>query len=173
MAFSLVGIADLATASPFIRVEAEVVLKALSTAATRPPTSVPEVKVLIDCVKILEAITARAPEGQRSDLVAILVTVLVALLQPDGATLVQTEPRALMHQCALQALMRVGPQYPAEFKAVISEAPQLKEKLEKAVRANAQKSQHQQQAQQRQASAQAAAPKIQLKMDFSAFGSSS
>ena len=78
------------------------------------------------------------------------------------------QSRAL-HEQALQKLMKIGPLYPAAFKSVISGAPDLKSKLEGAIRANQaavnkMKAQHSQVKQ-----AMPAAPSIKLKMDFSNF----
>lgn len=43
-----------------------------------------------------------------------------------------------LHEQALQWLMRIGPKYPQEFKALMSQSTELRTKLETAIRHNQQ-----------------------------------
>ena len=104
---------------------------------------------------------------------SILVPILVSLLvEPEllGRTgkISQT-----LHEQVLAKLMKVCPAYPAHFRSVMQASPDLRVRLEAAVKAQ------QQQAQDSRASAaalslknassQPAKPAIKLKMDFSNF----
>ncbi|CAB1311701.1 unnamed protein product [Coregonus sp. 'balchen'] len=70
-----------------------------------------------------------------------------------------------LHEFALQNLMRIGPLYPAAFKTVIGAAPELKTRLESAVRANQASSKAKAAALLAQPTVQAA-PTIKLKTSF-------
>lgn len=67
---------------------------------------------------------------------------------------------------ASSAPIQVGPAYPQAFRTVVGLAPQLKQRLEAAIKAGKGGGSGAGAAAQRSASA---APKIQLKMDFSNF----
>jgi hypothetical protein len=70
-----------------------------------------------------------------------------------------------LHDFALQNLMRIGPLYPAAFKTVIGAAPELKTRLESAIRANQASSKAREAARLAQPAVQAA-PTIKLKTSF-------
>lgn len=77
-----------------------------------------------------------------------------------------------LHEQSLQWLMRIGPNYPQEFKTLMSQSTDLRTKLEAAVRHN------QQNANQKQKSHTAnktqtnqSKPTIELKTNFSNFSS--
>lgn len=112
-------------------------------------------------------------------LLQLLMRVLVALLLEPSAAGVTAMSRRL-HDTALQRLMRIGPQYPVHFRNVMHTCPELKQRLEAAVKVQqAAAAAAAATAQQRHLSAAAASaikqtpakPSIQLKMDFSNFGS--
>lgn len=81
------------------------------------------------------------------------------------------QARAL-HDQVLQRVIKIGHQYQLAFRTVITASPDLKNKLEAAIRAqsaSSMKAKQQQQLRQQQKSALPAAPSIKLKMDFSNF----
>lgn len=120
-------------------------------------------------------------------MLTILVPILVSYLLPAAQlqpTPANNKLRIALHEHSLQWLMKIGPRYPHEFKALMSEAPQLRIQLESAVRVSqqlgSQKGRHDAQNSVKANAAAAAAassapvkPIIQLKMDFSNFTASS
>lgn len=118
-------------------------------------------------------------------MLTILVPILVSYLLPAAQLQTSTKLRLALHDQSLQWLMKIGPRYPQEFKALMSEAPQLRTQLEAAVRVSQQlgsqtslKGRHDAHNSVKAAAAAAASsapvkPIIQLKMDFSNFTESS
>lgn len=82
------------------------------------------------------------------------------------------QARAL-HDQVLQRVIKIGHQYQAAFKIVVTASPDLKAKLEGAIRAQnasiTKDKKMQQMRNQAKAAAVPAAPSIKLKMDFSNF----
>lgn len=98
-------------------------------------------------------------------MLGLLVPILISLLSdsanlPKGNKVIKT-----LHEQTLQKLMRIGPKYPEPFRTVMTSMPDLKRRLEAAVRAN------QPIAKPKQPTVQAkvapAKPSITLRMDFS------
>lgn len=98
-------------------------------------------------------------------LLALLVPTLVSYLLDENAISSAPQVSKGLHDFALQNLMRIGPLYPAAFKIVIGAVPDLKIRLESAVRANQASSRAKAAARQAQPTAQAA-PTIKLKTSF-------
>lgn len=80
-----------------------------------------------------------------------------------------------LHDYALQWLMRIGPKYPQEFKALMSQSADLRNKLETAIR-NGQQTIHQNQKLKNELqnnaktnSTQQQKPTIELKTNFNNF----
>ena len=99
-------------------------------------------------------------------MMAILIPCLVQLLLDGSQRTNPSKFASQLHDHCLQRLTKIGPLYPEPFKIVMGQSPELKQKLEAAVRNN--------QGTARRAAGQqepkaAAKPKIQLKMDFSNF----
>ena len=100
-------------------------------------------------------------------MLGLLVPILISLLSdsanlPKGGKVTKT-----LHEQALQKLMKIGPKYPEPFRTVMSSAPDLKPRLEAAVRANQPAAKPKQPAVQPKAAP--AQPSIKLRMDFSNF----
>ena len=145
----------------------------LSLATKTKPTASEQVLVLDEAMKLLTLLVEQATDDDRSQIMAMLVALLVALLETEPASCGAV--RLQLHQLDLNTLNRVGPMFPAAFKAVITGAPALAQRMTAAVRASAAQASHAANnstaAREQQAKALAGAkPKIALKMDFSAFG---
>lgn len=98
-------------------------------------------------------------------LLALLVPTLVSYLLDENAISSAPQVSKALHDFALQNLMRIGPLYPAAFKIVIGAAPELKTRLESAIRANQASSKAKAAARQAQPTVQTA-PTIKLKTSF-------
>lgn len=98
-------------------------------------------------------------------LLALLVPTLISYLLDESAISSAPQVSKGLHDFALQNLMRIGPLYPSAFKIVISAAPELKTRLESAIRANQASSRAKAAARQAQPTVQAA-PTIKLKTSF-------
>jgi hypothetical protein len=158
----------------FIRDVAPYVIAMLSEAATKKPESVEEVLVLAEAVKLLSVLAAQATAGGLPKVIAMVVTLCVALLETDPTSCGQV--RYSLHQLALNTLNQIGPMYPGPFREVIVGAPALAQRMTVAVRASAAQATAAAgpdlaaaAAQRRATELAAAAPKIELKMDFGSF----
>lgn len=98
-------------------------------------------------------------------LLALLVPTLISYLLDENAVSSAAQVSKGLHDFALQNLMRIGPLYPSAFKVVIGAAPELKTRLESAIRANQASSRAKAAARQAQPTVQAA-PTIKLKTSF-------
>lgn len=69
-------------------------------------------------------------------LLALLVPTLISYLLDENAFASANTASKDLHEFALQNLMHIGPLYPHAFKTVMGAAPELKVRLETAVRAS-------------------------------------
>lgn len=100
------------------------------------------------------------------------VPTLVSLLTDPEASQVSSPSRNTIHQCALQQLMKIGPQYPQEFRTVISKNIRLKNRLEACIRAASIGSDAHRdslQESENRSTIRTSSPTIKLKTDFSNF----
>ena len=98
-------------------------------------------------------------------MLGLLVPILISLLSdstnlPKGSKITKA-----LHDQALQKLMKIGPKYPEPFRTVMTSSPDLKPRLEAAVRANQPSAKPKQPAVQPKVAP--AQPSIKLRMDFS------
>lgn len=68
-------------------------------------------------------------------IVGLYVPTLVSLLADPENSQGLSPARSTVHQCALQQLMKIGPQYPQEFRTVVGRNLRLKSRLESCIRA--------------------------------------
>lgn len=115
------------------------------------------------CFAVSQLLVFVFPVGVQ--LLALLVPTLISYLLDENAISSAPQVSRSLHDFALQNLMRIGPLYPAAFKTVIGAAPELKTRLESAVRANQASSKAKAAARQAQPAVQAA-PTIKLKTSF-------
>uniref|UniRef100_A0A8D8UIW2 HEAT repeat-containing protein 5A n=1 Tax=Cacopsylla melanoneura TaxID=428564 RepID=A0A8D8UIW2_9HEMI len=105
---------------------------------------------------------------QGTQMLSILVPILIKfLIDRTDSSYVNKHARAL-HEQSIQILMKVGPLYPQEFKSLMSECPDLRIKLEAAIKSNNVSNQQRQNANNRTANV-TTAPTIKLKTNFANF----
>lgn len=108
-------------------------------------------------------------------MLTLLVPILINYLLEPEQFRVKPKHCVQLHEHALQWLMKIGPKYPQEFKAFMLEAPELRVKLEAAIKRNQMSAiQAKNKSEAANAAARASAtqqqkPTIQLKTDFSNF----
>ncbi|XP_066552575.1 HEAT repeat-containing protein 5B isoform X2 [Amia ocellicauda] len=154
-----------ALSTPYIHALAPLMVEKLKAVErSRPGTSM-ELQAVQEGIKVLENLVAMGEEQNRVQLLALLVPTLISYLLDENAF--DSAPLASkgLHEFALQDLMRIGPLYPSAFKAVIGAAPELKTRLETAIRANQASSKAKAAARLAQPTVQAA-PTIKLKTSF-------
>lgn len=105
-------------------------------------------------------------------MLTLLVPVLIGYLAEPSKVRTLPKYQRQLHEQALQWLLKIGPKYPQEFKALMGQKPELRFKLEAAIR-NQQQSinlaQKASEAQRNGLLAKPQKPTIKLKTDFSNF----
>ncbi|RXM97146.1 HEAT repeat-containing protein 5B [Acipenser ruthenus] len=154
-----------ALSTPYIHSLAPLVVEKLKAVERSKPNSNTELLAVQEGIKVLETLVAMGEEQNRVQLLALLVTTLISYLL-DENTFTSAPPASKgLHEFALQDLMRIGPLYPSAFKTVIGAAPELKSRLETAIRASQASSKAKAAARLAQTTVQAA-PTIKLKTSF-------
>lgn len=120
-----------------------------------------------ECLAVLETLLWAAPQEGKSQMLLLYIWMLAGLLllQDEGPSSKESARRQL-HVEALARLLRVGPQLPQEFRWAVGQRPQLRGRLEAALRSS-RSSQEETKEGDRGRSPQA--PTIKLKTDFSNF----
>ncbi|XP_041043699.1 HEAT repeat-containing protein 5B [Carcharodon carcharias] len=150
---------------PYIHALAPLVVEKLKAVGNQKPANTAELQAVQEGIKVLETLVNLAEEQNRTQLLALLVPTLISyLLDEKTFSSAPTASRGL-HELALQDLMRIGPLYPSAFKVVMGAAPELKSKLEAAIRASQASSRAKAATQQVKPAVQAA-PTIKLKTSF-------
>nr|XP_057914299.1 HEAT repeat-containing protein 5B [Doryrhamphus excisus]XP_057914301.1 HEAT repeat-containing protein 5B [Doryrhamphus excisus]XP_057914302.1 HEAT repeat-containing protein 5B [Doryrhamphus excisus] len=151
--------------TPYIHTLAPLMVEKLKAVECSRPKTTAELQAVQEGIKVLENLVGMGEEQNRVQLVALLVPTLISYLLDENAIPSASQASKGLHDFALQNLMRIGPLYPAAFKMVIGAAPELKTRLESAVRANQASSKAKDAARQAQPTIQAA-PTIKLKTSF-------
>uniref|UniRef100_UPI00398EFE26 HEAT repeat-containing protein 5B isoform X2 n=1 Tax=Pristiophorus japonicus TaxID=55135 RepID=UPI00398EFE26 len=154
-----------ALSTPYIHALAPLVVEKLKAVENQKPAHNAELQAVQEGIKVLEILVNLAEEQNRTQLLALLVPTLISYLLSEKTFSSASTASKGLHELALQDLMRIGPLYPSAFKAVMGAAPELKSKLEAAIRASQASSRAKAAAQQAKPAVQAA-PTIKLKTSF-------
>ncbi|RXM97248.1 HEAT repeat-containing protein 5B [Acipenser ruthenus] len=154
-----------ALSTPYIHSLAPLMVEKLKAVERCKPSSNTELLAVQEGIKVLETLVAMGEEQNRVQLLALLVPTLISYLLDENAFTSAPTASMGLHEFALQDLMRIGPLYPSAFKTVIGAAPELKSRLETAIRASQASSKAKAAARLAQPTVQAA-PTIKLKTSF-------
>ncbi|XP_042531412.1 HEAT repeat-containing protein 5B [Dipodomys merriami] len=125
-----------ALSTPYIHSLAPIVVEKLKAVERNRPTSNTELLAVQEGIKVLETLVALGEEQNRVQLLALLVPTLISYLLDEKSFASASSASKDLHEFALQNLMHIGPLYPHAFKTVMGAAPELKVRLETAVRAS-------------------------------------
>uniref|UniRef100_A0AAQ5X3I3 HEAT repeat-containing protein 5B n=1 Tax=Amphiprion ocellaris TaxID=80972 RepID=A0AAQ5X3I3_AMPOC len=125
-----------ALSTPYIHALAPLMVEKLKAVERSRPGTAAELQAVQEGIRVLENLVGMGEEQNRVQLLALLVPTLVSYLLDENAISSAPQVSKGLHDFALQNLMRIGPLYPAAFKIVIGAAPELKTRLESAIRAN-------------------------------------
>ncbi|XP_028983620.1 HEAT repeat-containing protein 5B isoform X2 [Betta splendens] len=154
-----------ALSTPYIHALAPLMVEKLKAVEFSRPGTAAELQAVQEGIRVLENLVSMGEEQNRVQLLALLVPTLVSYLLDENAISSAPQVSKGLHDFALQNLMWIGPLYPAAFKVVIGAAPELKTRLESAIRANQASSKAKAAARQAQPTVQTA-PTIKLKKSF-------
>ncbi|GIY21292.1 HEAT repeat-containing protein 5A [Caerostris extrusa] len=126
------------------------------------------------CPKLIELIVLVdiAANDKKLLIVGLYVPTLVNLLIDPEISQSASSSRTTVHQCALQQLMKIGPQYPQEFRTVVSKNMRIKTRLESCIRAaqmGADLNRDNLSESENRTALRTSSPTIKLKTDFSNF----
>ncbi|XP_019061162.1 HEAT repeat-containing protein 5B isoform X2 [Fukomys damarensis] len=125
-----------ALSTPYIHSLAPIVVEKLKAVERNRPSSNTELLAVQEGIKVLETLVALGEEQNRVQLLALLVPTLISYLLDENSFGSASSASKDLHEFALQNLMHIGPLYPHAFKTVMGAAPELKVRLETAVRAS-------------------------------------
>uniref|UniRef100_A0A9L0SKJ5 HEAT repeat-containing protein 5B n=1 Tax=Equus caballus TaxID=9796 RepID=A0A9L0SKJ5_HORSE len=125
-----------ALSTPYIHSLAPIVVEKLKAVERNRPASNTELLAVQEGIKVLETLVALGEEQNRVQLLALLVPTLISYLLDENSFASASTASKDLHEFALQNLMHIGPLYPHAFKTVMGAAPELKVRLETAVRAS-------------------------------------
>uniref|UniRef100_A0A8C0J5D7 HEAT repeat-containing protein 5B n=1 Tax=Chelonoidis abingdonii TaxID=106734 RepID=A0A8C0J5D7_CHEAB len=125
-----------ALSTPYIHSLAPIMVEKLKAVEGNRPNSNTELLAVQEGIKVLETLVALGEEQNRVQLLALLVPILISYLLNENAFASASTISKDLHEFALQNLMHIGPLYPHAFKTVMGAAPELKIRLETAVRAS-------------------------------------
>uniref|UniRef100_A0A7N9AK96 HEAT repeat-containing protein 5B n=1 Tax=Mastacembelus armatus TaxID=205130 RepID=A0A7N9AK96_9TELE len=154
-----------ALSTPYIHALAPLMVEKLKAVERSRPGTAAELQAVQEGIRVLENLVGMGEEKNRVQLLALLVPTLISYLLDENAISSAPQVSKGLHDFALQNLMRIGPLYPAAFKTVIGAAPELKTRLESAIRASQASSKAKAAARQAQPTVQTA-PTIKLKTSF-------
>uniref|UniRef100_A0A182NZG0 HEAT repeat-containing protein 5A n=1 Tax=Anopheles epiroticus TaxID=199890 RepID=A0A182NZG0_9DIPT len=178
---------ELRVSTPYIHALAPRLIEHLYSEQARNPTNEHELALVLEGITTVETLIALAEPQNRIQMLTLLVPILINYLD-DPEELKQLPPQqhqpqrttkskyvTALNDHAIQWLMKIGLKYPQEFKTFMTQAPELRRKLEAAIKRNQmnatlQKSKSEAaNAAARNSAAQQQKPTIQLKTDFSNF----
>ncbi|KAG7230040.1 hypothetical protein INR49_009760 [Caranx melampygus] len=123
-----------ALSTPYIHALAPLMVEKLKAVERSRPGTAAELQAVQEGIRVLENLVGMGEEQNRVQLLALLVPTLISYLLDENAIASAPQVSKGLHDFALQNLMRIGPLYPAAFKIVIGAAPELKTRLESAIR---------------------------------------
>ncbi|KAH8277338.1 hypothetical protein KR026_009228, partial [Drosophila bipectinata] len=185
---SIFAQAELKTATPYIHALAPRIIESLYAESSKAPSNELELQVTLESIVTVEQLIDLA-EPQHLPLkpnintlylvlftdiqmLTLLVPVLIGFLAEPSRLRTLPKYQRQLHDQALQWLLKIGPKYPKEFKALMGQTPELRQKLEAAIRSQQQSINIAQKASEAQRSGLLAKPQkptIKLKTDFSNF----
>ncbi|XP_034488397.1 HEAT repeat-containing protein 5B isoform X2 [Drosophila innubila] len=164
--------ADLKTATPYIHALAPRIIESLYAESSKMPASELELQVTLESIVTVDQLIELAEPQHHIQMLTLLVPVLISYLADPSRLRTLPKYQRQLHEQALQWLLKIGPKYPQEFKALMCQKPELRQKLESAIR-NQQQSinlaQKASEAQRNGLLAKPQKPTIKLKTDFSNF----
>ncbi|KAK3093785.1 hypothetical protein FSP39_020183 [Pinctada imbricata] len=168
---SVVQHRDTESATPFIRGVAGKILEYLLKLKDEKTNIDSHIGLIIAAVNLTEILVGKADDEKRINILQALLPILVSFLMDENVYKSASPATKTLHDEALQKLIKIGPLYPRQFRAIM---PPYRPRLEAAIKLNqTMKAKSAQYAANAKANTQKAAqlnkPTITLKTDFSNF----
>ncbi|XP_017846517.1 HEAT repeat-containing protein 5B isoform X2 [Drosophila busckii] len=169
---SIFSQAELKTATPYIHALAPRIIESLYAESSKTPCSELELQFTLESIITVEQLIDLAEPQHHIQMLTLLVPVLIGYLADASKLRSLPKYQRQLHEQSLQWLLKIGPKYPQEFKTLVGQKPELRQKLEGAIRNQQQSINMAQKASEAQRNGNLAKPQkpsIKLKTDFSNF----
>ncbi|CAL8283222.1 unnamed protein product [Lota lota] len=123
-------------AVPYIQTLGPLLLRYLQGAERRRPQTPEELQGVLGALRAMEALVSASNPTNCPQLMAIFLPILISFLLDENALSSAPSASRALHESALKDLMRLGPQFPAVFRSLMSSSPQLKARLQAAIQGN-------------------------------------
>ncbi|XP_076321914.1 HEAT repeat-containing protein 5B isoform X4 [Tachypleus tridentatus] len=167
---------DRSIATPYIHALAprvvEILVQLTADLTTQSTVTDRQFSLATECLNCLDTLVTLASSDKKIHVLSLYIPLVVNLLIEPTLQQGASHNRKKLHDHALQQLIKVGPQYPQDFRSIMTQAPQLRGRLENAIRKGSlihvgSREPSTIPSSQKVNSSQA--PAIKLKMDFSNF----
>nr|XP_036233304.1 HEAT repeat-containing protein 5B isoform X2 [Bactrocera oleae] len=169
---SIFAKADLKISTPYIHALAPRIIEGLYAEAAKTPRTDMDLQITLESILTVETLIELAEPQNRIQMLTLLVPVLINYLAEPAKLRTLPKYQRQLHEQALQWLMKIGPKYPQEFKTLMGQTLELRQKLEAAIRSQQQSiniANKANELQMRGGLAKQQKPTIKLKTDFSNF----
>ncbi|XP_039953261.1 HEAT repeat-containing protein 5B isoform X1 [Bactrocera tryoni] len=169
---SIFAKADLKISTPYIHALAPRIIEGLYADAAKTPRTDMDLQITLESILTVETLIELAEPQNRIQMLTLLVPVLINYLAEPAKLRTLPKYQRHLHEQALQWLMKIGPKYPQEFKTLMGQTLELRQKLEAAIRSQQQSiniANKANELQMRGGLAKPQKPTIKLKTDFSNF----
>ncbi|XP_060553128.1 HEAT repeat-containing protein 5B-like isoform X2 [Ruditapes philippinarum] len=157
-------------AMPYIHIMAPKIIDYLYTCSTSPPETELERDLLLASINTFQMLIGIAEENKRITLLTVFLPILVSYLLDEKSLPTASKISRRIHDESLSHLMKIGPQYPAQFRVIMTKQTDLKARLETAIKVNQEAKSALIKAQEKaKIAAQPAKPTITLKTNFGSF----
>ncbi|KAI5726294.1 hypothetical protein M8J76_000110 [Diaphorina citri] len=95
-----------------------------------------KLQFVLELIYTAENLVKLSQPKNRTQMLSILVPILIKFLADRTESSYVNKHLRSLHDQSIQILMKIGPLYPQEFKSLMSESPDLRLKLEAAIKSN-------------------------------------
>ncbi|KAK9498320.1 hypothetical protein O3M35_002979 [Rhynocoris fuscipes] len=131
---TIFGHSDMSVCTGYIHSLGPRLLDILHSRQAKQPSSQLELALTLECIAAAEVLVRQAGSARRIHMLRMLVPELVDCLL-EGPSLKEANKYCkVLHEQSLNWLMKIGPQYPQEFKSIMSTSSDMRCRLETAIR---------------------------------------
>merc|ERR1719495_2531138 len=159
--------APIQTSVPYIQATSPQVIQWCLQQDVNHPSSELELFLALESLQLLETLLEIAETDKKCQLLTVHIPILINFLVDEKLDVNANLHKKSLHESSLARLTKLGGKFPSDFKEILNNSPDMRQRVERAVIQNAEKQKAKNLAQNKLA--QPAQPSIKLKMDFSNF----
>lgn len=157
-----------AVSSGYIHALAPRIIQYLHSIEVMSLNSELKLQFVLELIYTADSLVKLAQPKNRTQILSIIVPILIKFLQNKTDGSVTNKNVRSLHEQSIQILMKIGSQHPQEFKSFMLESPDLRLKLETAIKTNNVANQRKEDVN-KTVSINTATPTIKLKTNFGNF----